>query len=106
MDRGGGSALFRFFLRFFLGLAQRHGLLESLADFVKAFFVEVVNALGALSTKVDPFVVLAHGVRSEEHTSELQSLMRNSYAVFCSEKKIKETNNISLNTLQLTYTSY
>src|SRR3546814_2593726 len=26
-------------------------------------------------------------VRSEEHTSELQSLMRNSYAVFCSKKK-------------------
>src|SRR3546814_2761058 len=25
--------------------------------------------------------------RSEEHTSELQSLMRNSYAVFCMEKK-------------------
>src|SRR3546814_1413771 len=26
--------------------------------------------------------------RSEEHTSELQSLMRNSYAVFCLTKKI------------------
>src|SRR3546814_9845080 len=26
-------------------------------------------------------------VRSEEHTSELQSLMRNSYAVFCLQKK-------------------
>src|SRR3546814_4275960 len=29
-------------------------------------------------------------VRSEEHTSELQSLMRMSYAVFCLKKKIKE----------------
>src|SRR3546814_1601784 len=29
--------------------------------------------------------------RSEEHTSELQSLMRNSYAVFCLKKKT--TNN-------------
>src|SRR3546814_4519296 len=28
-----------------------------------------------------------HPVRSEEHTSELQSLMRNSYAVFCLKKK-------------------
>src|SRR3546814_7016629 len=28
------------------------------------------------------------GVRSEEHTSELQSLMRISYAVFCLKKKI------------------
>src|SRR3546814_1634408 len=27
------------------------------------------------------------GRRSEEHTSELQSLMRNSYAVFCLKKK-------------------
>src|SRR3546814_5297300 len=29
------------------------------------------------------------GVRSEEHTSELQSLMRISYAVFCLQKKTK-----------------
>src|SRR3546814_11355187 len=28
-----------------------------------------------------------HGRRSEEHTSELQSLMRISYAVFCLKKK-------------------
>src|SRR3546814_9354336 len=28
--------------------------------------------------------------RSEEHTSELQSLMRHSYAVFCLKKKIKQ----------------
>src|SRR3546814_1041771 len=31
------------------------------------------------------------GVRSEEHTSELQSLMRISYAVFCLKKKKKTT---------------
>src|SRR3546814_8637591 len=30
--------------------------------------------------------------RSEEHTSELQSLMRISYAVFCLKKKIKRNN--------------
>src|SRR3546814_940837 len=29
--------------------------------------------------------------RSEEHTSELQSLMRNSYAVFCLKKKKTQT---------------
>src|SRR3546814_4362235 len=33
------------------------------------------------------------GVRSEEHTSELQSLMRISYAVFCLKKK-KHTQHI------------
>src|SRR3546814_973424 len=37
--------------------------------------------------------------RSEEHTSELQSLMRISYAVFCLKKK-KTTKNIK--TLQIT----
>src|SRR3546814_6015975 len=31
--------------------------------------------------------ILHAAVRSEEHTSELQSLMRNSYAVFCLKKK-------------------
>src|SRR3546814_6194598 len=31
--------------------------------------------------------------RSEEHTSELQSLMRISYAVFCLKKKKKKTHN-------------
>src|SRR3546814_10504368 len=30
------------------------------------------------------------GLRSEEHTSELQSLMRISYAVFCLKKKTKQ----------------
>src|SRR3546814_5558421 len=38
---------------------------------------------------------IAHdGGRSEEHTSELQSLMRISYAVFCLKKKNKETNTV------------
>src|SRR3546814_954196 len=31
--------------------------------------------------------------RSEEHTSELQSLMRNSYAVFCFKKKTIQRND-------------
>src|SRR3546814_1614190 len=34
-------------------------------------------------------LVLGSNVRSEEHTSELQSLMRISYAVFCLKKKNK-----------------
>src|SRR3546814_1318533 len=33
-----------------------------------------------------------HSVRSEEHTSELQSLMRISYAVFCLKKKNQNIN--------------
>src|SRR3546814_7142326 len=34
------------------------------------------------------FLRIDAGERSEEHTSELQSLMRISYAVFCLKKKI------------------
>src|SRR3546814_6661498 len=40
--------------------------------------------------------VLSGGLRSEEHTSELQSLMRISYAVFCLKKK-KKTNQTQSN---------
>src|SRR3546814_6276926 len=38
-------------------------------------------------------LTVSGGVRSEEHTSELQSLMRNSYAVFCLKKKKNTTPN-------------
>src|SRR3546814_1135236 len=41
-------------------------------------------------------------LRSEEHTSELQSLMRISYAVFCLKKK---KNNNNDNTLRMTHQS-
>src|SRR3546814_6845451 len=37
-----------------------------------------------------PAARLKQRARSEEHTSELQSLMRNSYAVFCLKKKTKQ----------------
>src|SRR3546814_1446967 len=42
-----------------------------------------------------------HHARSEEHTSELQSLMRISYAVFCLKKKT-ESKNIKRKIIQLT----
>src|SRR3546814_2798979 len=38
--------------------------------------------------------------RSEEHTSELQSLMRISYAVFCLKKKNKNRTLLSINNTQ------
>src|SRR3546814_6642394 len=40
--------------------------------------------------------------RSEEHTSELQSLMRISYAVFCLKKKTKHTQLTQLNSIDET----
>src|SRR3546814_2806545 len=50
-------------------------------------------------------VTLRRGIgRSEEHTSELQSLMRSSYAVFCLKKKTKPTHKSHERiTTQLTY---
>src|SRR3546814_1861362 len=38
--------------------------------------------------------------RSEEHTSELQSLMRNSYAVFCLKKKTSKQTRLTLTSMQ------
>src|SRR3546814_6303733 len=44
-------------------------------------------------TRPAPPPMHAGGGRSEEHTSELQSLMRISYAVFCLKKKQHKTTN-------------
>src|SRR3546814_1704449 len=41
---------------------------------------------GSTSDHFSAFCSLPKGLRSEEHTSELQSLMRISYAVFCLKK--------------------
>src|SRR3546814_7031558 len=49
---------------------------------------ELGAALGALSIPIEEIIGSGGGeTRSEEHTSELQSLMRISYAVFCLKKK-------------------
>src|SRR3546814_5796205 len=46
---------------------------------------------GPANSYADKLIRIAHGLRrSEEHTSELQSLMRISYAVFCLKKKKKQ----------------
>src|SRR3546814_8686209 len=48
--------------------------------------------------------LFAECCRSEEHTSELQSLMRISYAVFCLKKK-KQTKNHEQDTVKLKITN-
>src|SRR3546814_6364401 len=45
------------------------------------------SPMGAAKDGVNPFTLDSGGLRSEAHTSELQSLMRISYAVFCLKKK-------------------
>src|SRR3546814_2254360 len=47
----------------------------------------VVDPQPQVADQLDPLQRLDVAVRSEEHTSELQSLMRISYAVFCLKKK-------------------
>src|SRR3546814_4744396 len=47
----------------------------------------------ASSRQHKPFVAINCAARSEEHTSELQSLMRISYAVFCLKKKRTKKKN-------------
>src|SRR3546814_10819853 len=51
-------------------------------------WIKVVQRL-PVRIALDPRELAEH--RSEEHTSELQSLMRISYAVFCLKKKKKQT---------------
>src|SRR3546814_7897608 len=61
---------------------------------------EAVGRLGGIrraakELMIDHAVVSRHVRRSEEHTSELQSLMRISYAVFCLKKKKQPHNTKS-----------
>src|SRR3546814_6507370 len=55
--------------------------------------VSVMKEMTGMLPKGYKLSVVPHMVRSEEHTSELQSLMRISYAVFCLKKQ--NTNQIS-----------
>src|SRR3546814_9696112 len=50
-------------------------------------------AVERVAEPAGPRVISVRRLRSEEHTSELQSLMRTSYAVFCLKKKKYTPNN-------------
>src|SRR3546814_2641701 len=69
-------------------LAAGHARLQFLPD---RFELGPIGGLGGLAALVlGARCVAGDGDRSEEHTSELQSLMRSSYAVFCLKKKKQE----------------
>src|SRR3546814_2730299 len=55
------------------------------------------SAKGQQRAGEDAFDEPAEGSRSEEHTSELQSLMRTSYAVLCLKKKNESTKHNTTN---------
>src|SRR3546814_3153037 len=99
-------------LRAQLGTWINTGELESPSDWNKAIY-ELVRAVDSRRIGLDPYTfgrvftpeqikiegtgpaqrayfTIRREERSEEHTSELQSLMRISYAVFCLKKKQKK----------------
>src|SRR3546814_6921783 len=80
-----------------------HGALYMLGAFVAWMGLQYLGLNYWLMLLIAPLLVglfgiviertlIRHLYRSEEHTSELQSLMRISYAVFCLKKKTTKTN--------------
>src|SRR3546814_3268693 len=81
-----------------VGLINNPGADHRLEDQVRAlrkqmatdygFVLPAVRLLDNLALQSNEYILF---IRSEEHTSELQSLMRISYAVICLNKKSKTT---------------
>src|SRR3546814_2573227 len=97
------TTLFRSFLE---KVAYRHSLKEMVLDVASQVCITKDNTQlkvdGVLYYQVtDP----RQASRSEEHTSELQSLMRISYAVFCLKKKKIHKSQHTLTQFTITITS-
>src|SRR3546814_10548726 len=76
-------------IQFFNNITTGFNIAAGCTNISRAF----KNLQPVIATSID-------AARSEEHTSELQSLMRISYAVFCLKKKNKKTkqkNKIQIN---------
>src|SRR3546814_9404125 len=65
----------------FIDLRDHYGIVQIVTEVDGPAF-DVIESL-----RNESVVTVTGKVRSEEHTSELQSLMRISYAVFCLKKK-------------------
>src|SRR3546814_3963079 len=72
-----------------LHYSYRHSALPEGAIVVEAFFQGTPGDPAVIGAEMDR-IAAEREARSEEHTSELQSLMRISYAVFCLKKKTKQ----------------
>src|SRR3546814_7612883 len=88
------TTLFRFYR---YRLAVEVATPEGLRSGSSVIEVQATRGIGLFGPEAGEISLAAHGEavavdlpgRSEEHTSELQSLMRISYAVFCLKKKNK-----------------
>src|SRR3546814_2679183 len=89
-------------------LFRSSGYVISSADFGRAYLSEgwATRFVKALRERYT-IVLLGYRAedRSEEHTSELQSLMRISYAVFCLKKKKKHSYTICHHTTLIVHIS-
>src|SRR3546814_5727269 len=70
---------------------RANAMLSRLSSFLRYTLANEPTANVTLAQEVETLKLYLEieKMRSEEHTSELQSLMRISYAVFCLKKKIK-----------------
>src|SRR3546814_3976608 len=73
---------------------RRYGQRRQRAGRPRCAFARTEESPGSTETTVP---------RSEEHTSELQSLMRISYAVFCLKKKKRQSHILRLSTPRTSY---
>src|SRR3546814_4446075 len=89
---GLGLAVFtNLMAQIWLVLARRQLRYSWLSYATSTYDVSLTTLALALLALGDPVSATNSIVRSEEHTSELQSLMRISYAVFCLKKKHHRT---------------
>src|SRR3546814_3251296 len=75
----------------FRSVVRRVGHIRAFAAFVALLSASTLAYALLQQPMVWGALRIVDGIRSEEHTSELQSLMRISYAVFCLKKKKKKS---------------
>src|SRR3546814_5903028 len=95
-----GDEIFRAMARVYVASAPPHSPImldygASFPDFIERFEPATTLPYLADVARIERAWIEAYHAaeRSEEHTSELQSLMRNSYAVFCLKKHKTRTNS-------------
>src|SRR3546814_1006259 len=84
-----------------LWLVRQRGNIEAETQEMRSALSDAqqrISKYEALIADKNRRIVVWDGTRSEEHTSELQSLMRISYAVFCLKKKTHLQNQTQLST--------